>query len=152
MGNVQISQPAAELRKHFAKIVNAQIRVFVEEAIACYETNNYRASVVLSWVGAVALLYEYVLHNKLAEFNAELQRRDPKQKPVSVFDDFGEIKEERFLDILHSISVIGKSVKDQLKQRLQLRNGCGHPNSLTIGPHMAAAHLEVLMTNVYAVY
>lgn len=152
IGDVQISQPATQLRGHLVKISNPRIRAFLDEAIVCYETKNYRASTVLSWVGAVALLYEHVLKTKLAAFNAELLRRDPRQKPVVVFDDFSDIKESAFLDILQSISAVGKSVKNELKQRLQLRNGCGHPNSLAIGPHMAAAHLEALITNVYSVF
>jgi len=50
------------------------------------------------------------------------------------------MKESDFLDRLQAISVIGKSVKQELAKRLELRNSCGHPNTLTIGeilfPHI----------------
>jgi hypothetical protein len=156
IGAVHIAQPATNLRALLPKIASQRTRDFVEEAILCYEANAYRASTVLSWIGAVSLLYDYVFSTKLVNFNAELARRGATQKhkpkPVANMDDFAEIKEETFLDIAHAISIIGKSVKDELKARLQLRNGCGHPNNLQIGQHMAAAHLEALITNVFAVF
>ena len=44
---------------------------------------------------------------------------------------------------------IGKNVKLQLINSLDFRNGCGHPNSLKIGPNMVASHIELLVKNVY---
>ena len=149
IGDVHVSPSATKLRLVLTKITNERTREFVEEAVVCYEAEKYRASTVLSWVGAVAVLYEHVFALSLAAFNAELLRRNAKAKQVVALDDFTELKEDLFLDILQAISVIGKSVKDELKQRLQLRNGCGHPNNLAIGQHMAAAHLESLIANVY---
>jgi len=40
-------------------------------------------------------------------------------------------------------------VKAELKQCLDRRNGCGHPNSLKIGPNTVAHHLEILLLNVF---
>jgi hypothetical protein len=48
--------------------------------------------------------------------------------------------------------MIGKNVKQELEACLKLRNACGHPNSLKIGSHKVAAHLETLALNVYATY
>ena len=112
----------------------------------------YRASVVLSWVGAVSLLYDYVISNKLKEFNDEALKRDPKWKIANTQEDLSRLKEYEFLQILVSISALGKSVKDELENCLKLRNGCGHPNSLRIGESRVAAHIETLMLNVFAKY
>jgi hypothetical protein len=57
--------------------------------------------------------------------------------------------EADFLDRLVPIGVIGKNVKDELAKALKLRNGCGHPNSLKIGPNMVTSHLETLLLNVF---
>jgi hypothetical protein len=57
--------------------------------------------------------------------------------------------ESDFLDRLVPIGVIGKNVKDELAKALKLRNGCGHPNSLKVGPNMVANHLETLLLNVF---
>ena len=48
--------------------------------------------------------------------------------------------------------MIGKNVKDELESCLKLRNACGHPNSLKIGEHRVASHIESLILNVYDVY
>jgi hypothetical protein len=63
-----------------------------------------------------------------------------------------DLNEDTFLDVLHAISVIGKSVKDELKGCLKFRNGCGHPNTLVVGETRVAAHLESLINNVYLIF
>ena len=106
----------------------------------------------MSWVGAVALLYEEAVTNHLAALNAEATRRDSKWKSAKNTDDLGRMKEATFLEIAGAISMIGKNVKQELEACLKLRNACGHPNSLKIGSHKVAAHLETLALNVYAMY
>lgn len=141
---------AASLRTHLSHLSNPNTYKFVGEAIACYEANFYRAAVVLSWVGAVAVLYDYVVSNKLADFNAEASRRNPKWKPAKTTDDLARMKEHDFLDIMEAISIIGKSVKQELDGCLKLRNGCGHPNSLKIAEHRVAGQIESLILNVFS--
>ncbi len=141
---------ATALRAKLTKIKNTNTRAFVEQAIACFERDLYRASVVLSWVGAVALLYDHVLANELSNFNAEARLRNPKWKDAKTTDDLALMGEHDFLQVLHAISVVGKSVKLELEPRLKLRNGCGHPNSLQIEEHVVASHIEILILNVFA--
>jgi hypothetical protein len=66
---------------------------------------------VLSWVGAVSVLQNYVHANVLAAFNTEASRRDAKWKTAKTVDDLGRMKEYDFLEVLESISVLGKNVK-----------------------------------------
>lgn len=145
-----VPQVASSLRAQLIKIVNTDTRHFIEEAIVCFETRQYRAAVVLSWVGAVAVLHDHVVKNVLAPFNAEAARRDAKWKAAKNADDLGRMKEHDFLDILEAISMIGKNVKQELQKCLQLRNGCGHPNSLQIADHKVSAHIEDLILNIFA--
>jgi hypothetical protein len=142
----------SSLRAHLVRVREPDTRAFVEEAIASFETRQYRAAVVLSWVGAVSLLRHRAISHCLADFNEEAVRRDPKWKPAKNADDLGSMKEDTFLDVLQSISVIGKNVKQELKKCLELRNGCGHPNSLRVAEHKVSAHIEDLILNVFAVY
>jgi len=139
-----------ELRSNLVRLRNSGSKSFVEEAIACLEHHLYRSAVVLSWVGAIALLYEHVIGNRIADFNSEALRRAPKWKRAVTPDDLARMKEVDFLDTLEAISAIGKSVKKQLQHCLDLRNGCGHPNSLAIGGSIAAAHVQILVLNVFA--
>lgn len=143
---------AATLRSATAKIGEAQTRAFVEEAVLCFEHGLLRAAVVFSWIGAVSVLYDYVLANHLSAFNAEALKRDPKWKQAKTRDDLARMKEHDFLQICEMISMIGKNVKTELESALKLRNACGHPSSLQIGENRAAAHIEVLILNVFAVF
>jgi hypothetical protein len=150
MASLPVPKIAAGLRSHLPKLSHPQTAAFIEEAIRCYEQRLYRAAVVLSWVGAVSLLYHEVVTNHLATFNAEAVRRNNKWKNATTVDDLSRMKEKDFLDILDHLSIIGKNVKQELEGCLTLRNGCGHPNSLVIGEQRVAAHVEALLLNVFA--
>lgn len=143
---------ASSLRQHLPKISNPDTKSFLEEAIECYERGQLRAAVVFSWVGAVSVLQKHIVASKLSAFNAEAIRRDAKWKPAMTSDDLGKMKESDFLNVLESLSVIGKNVKQELEACLRLRNSCGHPNSLKIGESKAAAHVEVLLMNVFSIF
>ncbi len=143
---------AASLRKELARIADPDVVAFVTEAVLCFENHLYRAAVVLSWVGSLSLLYEHVIKHKLAAFNAESTRRNAKWKAAKTRDDLALMSEFDFLQILETISVLGKSVKHELEGCLKLRNGCGHPNSLRIGENRVSAHIEILILNVFSKY
>ncbi len=141
---------ASGLRSHLSSISNHESAAFLEEAISCYETKLYRSAVVLTWVGAIAVLYDFVIAYKLVEFNAEATKRNLKWKIAKTKDDLANMKEYDFLQVLHAISVIGKSVKDELEGCLKFRNGCGHPNSLNTGESRVSGHIETLMLNIFS--
>lgn len=138
------------LRNQLPTIGSPACQAFVEEAIKAFEAKLYRSAIVLAWVGAVAVLYDHVVTNTLAAFNAEASRRDSKWRVATTSDDLARMKEHEFLQVLAAISLIGKNVKDELEVCLKLRNGCGHPNSLVVGEHKASAHIETLIQNVFA--
>ncbi len=140
------------LRRQLSQLKSSDSRAFLEEAILCFEMHLYRAAVVLTWVGAVSVLYEYVFANRLGDFNTEAARRDSKWKTVKIKDDLAYMKEYEFLQILEAISIIGKNVKQELEGCLRLRNACGHPTSLQVGESRTGAHIEILLLNVFAKY
>lgn len=141
---------AVSLRKELGRITDAEVAAFVREAVACFENGLHRAAVVLSWVGALSLLYEHIVRHKLTAFNAEAARRSSKWKAAKTRDDLALMGEYEFLQILEAVSVLGKSVKHELEGCLKLRNGCGHTNSLKIGENRVSAHIEVLILNVFS--
>jgi len=142
-------QVAADLRKHLDNVQNVTTRAFVEEAIKCHEAKLYRSAIVMSWVAAVDVLYREVVANHLAAFNTEAHKANAKWKAAVNEDGLTKMQENDFLDRLVPIGVIGKNVKEELAKALKLRNGCGHPNSLKIGPNMVASHIETLILNVF---
>lgn len=140
---------AQDMRKHMANIKDETTRAFVDEAIKCHEAGLLRSAVVMSWLAAVSVLRQVVVTKHLAAFNAEAQRMNSKWKAAKTTDDIGEMKELEFLERLAGIGVVGKNVKAQLLNGLNLRNGCGHPNSLKVGANVVAAHIEMLLLNVF---
>jgi hypothetical protein len=150
--SAKVINQSTQLRLLISKIVESDTQSFLNEAINAYEYGLYRSAVVLSWAGAVSLLYDQVIKTKLQDFNKEASRLDPKWKHAKSKDDLGRMKESSFLDIIGSppISIIGKNLKENLKVNcLKLRNSCGHPNSFQIGENMTSAHLETLILNVF---
>jgi hypothetical protein len=145
-----VAKVATNLRSHLAKITDPDTRAFIEEAIACCEADFWRAAVVLSWAGAVSVLYDHVLQHKLTEFNAEAHKNFPKWKTAKTKDHLARIQESDFLLTLQGISVITKNERQELVHCLELRNACGHPSALKLGEHRTAAHLEMLILNVFA--
>lgn len=140
------------LRKYASAVSDESTRQFIDESITALEYGLLRAAVVLSWIGAVSILYEEVLRNHKAAFNAEASKRFSNWKTANTSDDLSRMKEYDFLQVLSAISMIGKNTKDELEQCLKLRNACGHPNSFTVGQHRVASHLETLVLNIYRKY
>lgn len=140
----------ASLRKFLTSITAPETKEFIEEAVKCLEARYLRAAVVLSWVGAVSVLQQYVMSHKLAEFNAEALRRNTDWKQAKTADDIGKMKEATFLQVIESISVIGKNTKQELEECLKLRNATGHPTSLRYGESRVASHIEILILNVFS--
>lgn len=143
------TQVATDLRAHLAKITNESTRLFAEESIKCYEAGLHRSAIVMSWIAAVDVLYRDVAANHLAKFNAEASRVNARWKDAVNEDGLARMGEADFLDRIAAIGIIGKNAKNELVQALNLRNGCGHPNSLKVGPNMVASHIETLLLNVF---
>ncbi|MBN8988646.1 MAG: hypothetical protein J0H42_10395 [Rhizobiales bacterium] len=140
------------LEKYILDLHDPDKARFVEEAIACVKNKSYRAAIVLTWVGALYLLYQHVLHQKLAEFNAEVYRRFPKSKAASNIDDLAGLKEAEFLNVLEHIQVLTKAEAKELVGCLDRRNTAGHPNSHTFTEVGVGNHVETLITSVYRRY
>jgi len=149
--NLVVTNSSQSLRNHAAAVSDPLTKSFVMEAICCFEAEQYRAAVVFSWAGAVALLQKHVFDTKLVLFNAEASKRNADWRAARQQDDLGRMKEHDFLDVCEAIAVIGKPVKRILQQEcLVLRNGCGHPSTLKLAEISVAAHIEKLIHNVFA--
>jgi hypothetical protein len=145
-----IKKTSSLLRQHLNSIADPLTKAFAEEAVVCFEAEQYRAAVVFSWAGSIALLHKRVFDQHLPAFNTEALLRDKKWKDAKQQDDLGRMKEKDFLDMCEFLGLVGKNVKQTLGECLNLRNGCGHPNSLQIAEHSVASHIERLIMNVYS--
>tara|TARA_R110000751_G_scaffold79953_5_gene161184 strand:+ start:2432 stop:3163 length:732 start_codon:yes stop_codon:yes gene_type:complete len=153
LGVLNQSSPALRsnvlLRKYLSKVSSESSKNFLEEAVTGLEHGLLRSAVVLSWVGAVSIMYEEVVANYLTDFNNEAVRRNSKWKPAKNIDGLTVMKEHDFLQVVSAISLLGRNTKQELEQCLKLRNSCGHPSTLKLGENRVASHIEILALNVY---
>jgi hypothetical protein len=71
---------ATDLRHLLSSIKTVESQEFAKEAIQCLEADSYKAAVVFSWIGAISVLYDYVIANRLTDFNNEAKTRDTRWK------------------------------------------------------------------------
>lgn len=141
---------ASDLRRHVSSVTNDDVREYLNETVRCYELGLLRSAVVMAWIAAVYVMQLSVFNHHLAAFNTEAARVDSRWKSAKSTDDLGKMTEANFLDRIAAIGLIGKNVKVALKECLDRRNACGHPNSYKIGPNIVAAHIETLILNVFS--
>ena len=145
------------LSRRLAAGGNTPVAGYVEETIDCFTCGAYRASVIMSWVGAVSVLQSHVARNHLGEFNkaARVHGKKPGNRPwqdAKSARDLVKLNERAFLRCLKVSSILSKGVFNELCTCLDLRNACGHPTDLRLERNRVAAHIEVLVLNVYSKY
>jgi len=145
-----VTQTLDEVRLHASGITEQTTWEFIDEAIRAFEANCPRASAVLAWVGAIWLLQEHVLRNLLPAFNAAAATRFSSWRTASSRDHLNRMQESEQLLVMNDIGMFDRNVKRELESLcLGLRNSSGHPNELKVDSIRVAAHLSMLLTNVY---
>jgi len=142
------------LQKTVAKVSDENQRKFLAEAISCLGVQARRATIVMTWLATLDHLYDYVMKHKLAEFNAALARRTDKYSTlvISSKDDFSEMREVVFVEVVRSAGVITNDVRKILDEKLGIRNSCAHPSTIEIHDSKVVSFIEDLIDNVVAKY
>ena len=140
---------SSDLRAHLDAVSDPQLAAFMKEAISCYEAKLFRSAIVMGWVAAVFCLQKHIVESNLLAFNEAARSLNSKWKSAVDADGLSLMKERDFVICCFSISVLSKPQKDRLLAALDLRNACGHPNSLLVSERVTAAHLETLLLGVF---
>ncbi|SHV60439.1 Uncharacterised protein [Mycobacteroides abscessus subsp. abscessus] len=138
----EIAHSVGDLQKLAAKLSDAGIRDYVNEAVLCLSVGALRAAIVFMWVAAVRDVQNRVWSCGAPAINAAAQKHNPKAKVVKKRDDLSEIKEVELLQIAQDLGELDKSQKQILDHCLTTRNQCGHPNKYNPGVAKAKAHVE----------
>ena len=143
------------LRSLLTHIKNESEKEFLNEAIKAFEVEAFRAAIVMIWLLTIDHLYEYIITNKLSDFNTALSKVTDKRVKVSTIvtkDDFGDIPEGKFIELCRSAGVISNDVRKILDEKLGTRNSAAHPSNITIGRGKTFDFIEDLVNNVILKY
>jgi hypothetical protein len=150
-----VTQTSAALRKLEAKLPSGREKGFLTETIDCFEAGANRATIIMCWILAVDHLYDYTFQHHLAGFNIELAKVTDKRIKITRIqdrDDFGEIPESKFIELLRASSIISNDVRKILEEKLGVRNSCVHPSGILIKPSKVIEFVDDLVENVVLKY
>lgn len=136
------------------KIPDLAERTYLDEALICYRHGAFRAAVVMTWNLTYHHLCDYVLKNRLADFNKRWPivytgHHRKALKLIAKMDDFSDdLKESEVIEICKSAGIITKDVQRILLEKLGRRNSAAHPSSVTIEQLQVDAFIDDLIKNV----
>ncbi len=142
------------LRNHVKDNLPEFSKAFIEEGVKCYEYGLYRSAIVMTWLFAVDHLCEYIISNKLNEFNAVYMADKANRKNLQIHtkDDFSEMQEKQFIQLCRTAKIISNNVRIILEQKLDTRNTYAHPANITITPAKCSDFITDLLDNVVSKY
>jgi hypothetical protein len=145
--SVVIERLLAELP---AKVATMDERIFLEECLACYRAGAFRASVVMAWNLAFDHLCNYILAEKITEFNNQLPLSYPKSKIKAIAGkvDFEELKEFEVIQVCKSARIFSSGVAKVLGEKLGKRNSAAHPSDVVVSAAQAEDVISDLVNNV----
>lgn len=142
------------LQRTIAKITDENRRKFLAEAMACLGVQAKRATIIMTWLVTLDHLYDFILAKKLVEFNTALGKRADKhsKKTISSKDDFSDIPESVFIEVIRSANIVSNDVRKVLEEKLGIRNSCAHPSGIEIHDSKVMNFIEDLVDNVIVKY
>lgn len=148
LGSPSLAAISSELER-LPSMLTGNEAAFLQESINCLRVKAWRAAIVMSWVLTVNHLQEYVLTNGLSAFNAALSRNS-RYTSVAIRskEDFEEIKEADFIQLLRSAGLITNDQRKLLDEKLGIRNSFAHPSGMAISEAKVTAFLEDLVYNI----
>jgi len=150
----QIQTGITSLKDLLPKVKDNNQRLFLNEAISCAEERSYRASIVMTWLFVIDHLREYVMKKKLSDFNKAISKSSSakKLKTITKKENFEDLRESIFIEILRSASIISRGIKKILDAKLDTRNMCAHPSDIIIKESTVVEFIDNLVENVVLKY
>jgi hypothetical protein len=128
-------------------------RLFLTEALTCYEHQAFRAAIVMTWNLAYDHLLRWIVGDaqRLAEFNTAIPRKYPKKAGLVIADreGFEELREFEVIEVCGTACLFStNNVKKILLDKLTKRNMAAHPSLVEITRHQADDTITDLVHNV----
>lgn len=150
----QIQRGTEMLKNLLPKILDKNQKIFLGEAITCAERGLKRASIIMTWLFIMDYIQEFIIANKKVEFITALSKRSDVNKlpTINTKDDFEDMRESIFIEIMRSAGIITAGVYKILKEKLDIRNTCAHPSDIFIHESKVVNFIEDLVENVALKY
>ncbi len=143
----------ADLESQISSVSDVYERELLEEAARCYKVKAYRAAVVMVWAVTMSHMYTYVYANQLPAFNLAVSRDgDKRLKSVRKVEDFGEIKETKFIELLRAAGIVTNDKRKILDEKLGTRNTAAHPSKTHLQGSKAIEFGHDLLANIILAY
>jgi hypothetical protein len=131
----------------------ADYRPYLEEAIRCYEHGLYRAAILMVWSAVMQYLYGVAGSHKggVAAFERENKARfggSRQYRELKKPDDFLYLGDDAFVQLGEDVGMYNRNVRGMLKERLTVRNRCGHPTKYQPGREETVIFIESLLLNI----
>lgn len=139
------------LRGLLTKLEDSQEKSFLQEAIDCYEIGARRGAIIMVWILTLYHLYQYILKHNLSEFNIALASKNDKRiriTTVNKIDDFSEIPEGKFIELIRTANIISNDIRKILDTKLGIRNSSAHPSAIMVSEVKATDFIIDLVENV----
>jgi len=147
--DVEVEHDVGTLEDVVAKVVDADVRDYLEEALKCLQVGSLRACTVFVWVAAVRTIQSTMMSKGSAAVTTALQKHDPKARVMKSLDDFAHVKDATTLLAAQDLGILDKNQKDTLTEALNLRNRCGHPGKYRPGVKKVSAFVEDITSIVF---
>ena len=153
--DLETQAPAAALQSLESAIAAPpkSYKPYLEEAVRCYASGLYRASILMTWAAVVGHLHEVIAAHQggvkaieaanLARFGSSKGYREVKK-----VDDLLYMRESQFLQLGEDAGLYNRNARKLLIERLDLRNLCGHPTGYVPGREETVIFVESLTLNV----
>lgn len=140
----------ADLEELVLKCDSPRSRVYIEEALACYESGAYRACIVTTWIALVFDIHEKLQQLALGGDKAAQLVLDAfsKARQEENFQTALRLERELLDDCKSKFELITALEYQDLKRLLDDRHRCAHPSMNTDddpykpSPELARAHLR----------
>jgi hypothetical protein len=155
LANLPASDPEVEhdvktLRDLVARVPDADVKDYLEEAIKCFQVGALRAGVVFVWSAVIRTIQYKVLGCGEVKANDALKTHYQRAKHVSNVDHFAYIDDSITLLAAKDLGLYDKNEAGILKEALDLRNKCGHPGKYRPGIKKVSSLLEDVVSVVLA--
>lgn len=147
---VQVSQQLTDL---VLKIKDSQEKAFLLEALNCYRVEAYRATIILVWILAIDHLQKYIFGQRLNDFNTALSKNpDKKVQQIVNYDDFSDLPESKFIELMRSANIISNDIRKILDEKLGIRNSAAHPSNIVFTGHKTTEFALDIINNILLKY